>query len=231
MPEFQGFSQESLDLLVQIRLHNSKEYYEQHKPDYQRLLQQPFRQLIADISPALQAIEPGFQLDPRRCISRLRRDTRFSRDKSMYRDTMWFFIRKLSEGWLQGAGFYFEISPVAFRYGFGYFDAPPAEMAIFRQQIAIAPRKFARMVQPIVEDGYFNIEGDMYKRDMGDGLPKSLYDWYNRKAIYLSHNGSDIQRIMQPEFAPEMAQRFESLKDIYAFFSSVCEEYRKTTQQ
>lgn len=228
MGKFEGFKPEAFDLLVQLRLHNSKEYYEQHKPDYQQLLLTPFQQLIVDLSPMLADIEPRFQLMPSvgKCISRMRRDTRFTKDKSMYRDTMWFFIRKLSEGWLQGTGFYFELSPVTFRYGCGYFSASPGEMAVYREKIAENPSRFSRIVNPIMKQEHFAVEGEMYKRDMGEGkIPEKLYDWYNRKNIYLSHNSGDMQRIQRPEFSDELAGHFSDTAKFYAFLSNVCDEY------
>lgn len=228
MSSFEGFNPDAFNLLAQLRLHNSKEYYEQHKPDYQRLLLTPFQQLIEDLSPTMVGIEPRFQLTPSvgKSISRMRRDTRFTKDKSMYRDTMWFFIRKQGDGWLQGTGFYFELSPVAFRYGCGYFKATPGEMSIYRDKIANDPGKFSSIVRPIEQQGHYIIDGDMYKRDMAEGrIPEELYGWYNRKNIYLSHRSIDMQRIQQPGFSAELAGHFTDVAGLHGFLSDVSEQY------
>jgi uncharacterized protein (DUF2461 family) len=47
---FTGFVPEALEFLRDIRFHNSKTWYESHKPEHRRLLLEPFQKLVADLS-------------------------------------------------------------------------------------------------------------------------------------------------------------------------------------
>lgn len=43
------FSQKTLDFLFENRLHDSREWFAQHKKEYQELVIQPLRQLVMDL--------------------------------------------------------------------------------------------------------------------------------------------------------------------------------------
>ena len=61
---FSGFRPEGLDLLIENRLMNSKPYYDEHKADIKRLVQQPMAELIEEVSDAMREIDPLFVLVP-----------------------------------------------------------------------------------------------------------------------------------------------------------------------
>ena len=88
---FHGFSAEGVDLLQLNRLQNSKEFYDAHKDEIKRLSIRPFHELIAEMTPEMVKIDPQFVTVPSRMVSRVRRDTRYTKDKTLYRANMWLF--------------------------------------------------------------------------------------------------------------------------------------------
>lgn len=91
---FHGFSAEGVDLLQLNRLQNSKEFYDAHKDEIKRLSIRPFHELIAEMTPEMVKIDPQFVTVPSRMVSRVRRDTRYTKDKTLYRANMWLFFRR-----------------------------------------------------------------------------------------------------------------------------------------
>ena len=91
---FTGFPAAGIDLLQLNRLQNSREFYESHKEEIKRLAIQPFHELIAEMTPAMLEIDPLFVVTPSRMVSRVRRDTRYTKDKTLYRANMWMFFRR-----------------------------------------------------------------------------------------------------------------------------------------
>ena len=96
-------SAKTLDFLFENKLNNSKEWYHAHKKEYTELVLRPLAELVVKLKPTMLELDPDLIVEPRvtRSISRIYRDTRFSKDKSLYRDNMWLiFIRdkKLYEG-------------------------------------------------------------------------------------------------------------------------------------
>ena len=96
----EGFSRHTLDFLVELKARNDREWYMGHKPEYEKYVLKPFRALVSALAPAIRDIDPQIETDPAvgKTISRVYRDSRFSRDKSLYRDRVWItFERKIKE--------------------------------------------------------------------------------------------------------------------------------------
>ena len=55
---FEGFSQEALDFLNDIRFNNNQTFYEANKARYERYVKQPMRELSDELAPVVQLIDP-----------------------------------------------------------------------------------------------------------------------------------------------------------------------------
>ena len=106
---FHGFSAEGVDLLQLNRLQNSKEFYDAHKDEIKRLSIRPFHELIAEMTPEMVKIDPQFVTVPSRMVSRVRRDTRYTKDKTLYRANMWLFFRRARRERESVPAYYFEL--------------------------------------------------------------------------------------------------------------------------
>lgn len=78
---FRGFTEETIRFLHDVREQNSKEWFERNRPVYERELLEPMRDLVADLSDTMLFIDPELKTRPAvgKTISRIHRDTRFSR--------------------------------------------------------------------------------------------------------------------------------------------------------
>ena len=132
-----AFSQRTLEFLVENRLQNSKAWFDEHKEEYRLLVLEPMIQLTAALGPTVLDIDPQLIVDPRqgRSISRVRRDNRFTRDKSLYREVMWCVFLRDKKLWEGPPAFYFEIRPDRFDFGCGYYQAGANTMAAIREMI------------------------------------------------------------------------------------------------
>ena len=52
------FSQQSVDFLFENRLHDSREWFRDHKQTYAEQVTEPMKQLILDVAPAVLKIDP-----------------------------------------------------------------------------------------------------------------------------------------------------------------------------
>ena len=86
---FTGFSQDAIDFLSDIRFHNNQTFYEANRERYEREVKAPLRALSDEMTPIIQMIDPRLDVRPGRTMSRIRRDTRFTKDKSPFRDHVW----------------------------------------------------------------------------------------------------------------------------------------------
>ena len=76
-PEFFAF-------LVENRLHDSKPWFEAHREVYNKTVLEPLRGLVREMAPVMLTIDSELITQPAvgKTISRIFRDTRFSKDKS-----------------------------------------------------------------------------------------------------------------------------------------------------
>ena len=90
MSNFQGISLDGMFLLAENRFRDSKSFYEEQKPQIKKLVLDPLRDLAEDLAGPMLAVDSRIITDPNRngCISRIRRDNRYTHDKSMYREKM-----------------------------------------------------------------------------------------------------------------------------------------------
>jgi uncharacterized protein (TIGR02453 family) len=76
--------QPTLKFLAQLRKNNNREWFEQHRPDYEEAKAQ-FEALVDQVILGLSPIEDLAGLQAKDCVMRIFRDVRFSKDKSPYR--------------------------------------------------------------------------------------------------------------------------------------------------
>ena len=101
---FTGFSQDAIDFLSEIRLNNHQQFYEANRARYEESVKAPLRALCDEMSEVVAMIDPGLDTRPGRTMSRIRRDTRFTKDKSPFRDHVWMGWRYPGESRSEGFG-------------------------------------------------------------------------------------------------------------------------------
>ncbi|MDD5171368.1 MAG: DUF2461 domain-containing protein [Syntrophales bacterium] len=223
--QFRGFTSEALTFLYDIKANNSKDWYEENKANYRRYLLHPFQDLVFDLTASIKAIDPEIVTMPTvdKTISRIYRDTRFSRDKSRYRDAMWLVFKRSSREWTQMPAFYFEMTPGWYRYGMGFYSALPRTMACFRQVIDERPSAFLTAISFYDHASPFILEGECYKRILKPGQPATIKEWYQKKNFHLTCRKPVDERLFSPELTDDLIGGFAMLAPLYRYLWQICE--------
>lgn len=217
------FCNESIRFLLQNSLKNSREWYANNRKSYEEFLLTPFRRLVGQLSTTMIKIDPNIEVRPLvgKTISRIHRDTRFSKDKSLYHDKMWITFAHRTKESKSYPGFFFEVSPSSYRYGMGFFCASVKTMDLYRDAIIKNEEEFVRLVTDIKNKGYFVPEGEMYKRSKYKGSNELISHWYDRKSIYLVDKRDDIEEIFDFDSLQEnISIKFYSLEKFYHFLKN-----------
>jgi uncharacterized protein (TIGR02453 family) len=82
-----------LEFLNQLAANNVRDWFQEHKGDYQMAMDQfvSMTAQIIDVIGSFDAEVATADLDPRKCIMRIYRDVRFSKDKSPYKTNFFAF--------------------------------------------------------------------------------------------------------------------------------------------
>ena len=212
-------TQKTLDFLFENRLQNSKAWFEEHKSDYNNFVLAPLVELTIALTPTMLSIDDAFNCEPKvnKCISRIYRDTRFSKDKSLYRDVMWIVFMREKKLYNGVPGFFFELSPEKFRYGCGYYGADASSMEAIRTLILAGDKDFKNALAAAEKQTVFSMEGDMYKKSKYPDQPDSIKNWLDRKDICFIANSTDADLLFSDKLADRLAQDFKLLEPVYQF--------------
>ena len=181
----------------------------------------PMQDLVECLSPLMLDIDPQLICQPKigKSISRIHRDTRFSRDKSIFRDHMWCsFVRdkKQCGGYLPE--FYFSISPQGFSFGCGYYKTDTESMEAMRKMIVNRDALFMKAFRAVNSQDVFALYGDMYKRSKFPDQPEKYRQWLDRKSLCVLHDSQDFDLLFSDELGEWLREKFAALRPVYNFF-------------
>lgn len=215
---FQGFTKETSDFLWELSFHNERPWFLEHKEQFERCLNEPFKALAAETAERMRERFP--QREWRVHCSRIYRDARRLFGRGPYKDHLWFVIAADEGRRDDGPAFWFEIGAAAYSYGVGFFEAPPATMEVFRKMVDANPARFARLAEEAAHMRGLRILGPEYKRPKGS-WDRPISDWYNRRylAVEFAHDfGGDL---LTPELPEKLARAFARLTPLYEFLLEV----------
>ena len=221
MEKFEGFLPETIDFLWELRMNNHKEWMEENRTRYKRVLKDPFDRLAADLAEQShlfcgEAVSYS--------VSRINRDIRFSKDKSPYRSCRWvvFYDRNtIGTNWKLRPAFYFELNPEGYTHGMGMYCATPAYLTAYRKKLEGNPAAFLRIAKKIEKDGVFSLDGEEYKKIKNETLAPLLQSWYCKKDIVVRADGPIEEMLFSPELPRVLAEKWKRLEGLYRFFAEI----------
>jgi uncharacterized protein (TIGR02453 family) len=221
---FDGFSRNTLRFLKGLEVNNNKTWFEAHRRDYEEYVLGPLRNLVIDLEEFMLEIDPYFEIAPvvNKTISRIYRDTRFSKDKSPFRSTVWITFKNQSRDWTTlVSGYFFELSLNSYRYGMGFYNAAPAIMSKFREMIDTEPKEFLQAISFFSKQKTFVLEGDKYKKIFDKNKPKEIQDWYQRKNLYLVCNRKIDDILFSSKLVDDLASGFNLVAPFYHYLQKI----------
>ena len=128
--------QTSLDFLSNLKLNNSKEWFEQNRnlyENYRSDILQLTENLLKELSKIDQTILEA-NLEPKKCLTRVNRDLRFSKDKTPYKN---YVLVVLNKNYPQPnkAGYFIHIEPDNCSVGGGVWQTSSEYLKKIRQEI------------------------------------------------------------------------------------------------
>ena len=136
--------------------HENKTLYQKAKEDFELVT----LQMIAIVNEADPKIGP---LEPKDCIFRIFRDTRFSKDKTPYKNNFGAYVNRGGRK-SQFAGYYLHIQPDSSFVACGIHMPDPKVLNAVRQEIYHYPEEFKKILKSSsVKNTFGDIVGDKLK--------------------------------------------------------------------
>lgn len=220
------FSAKTLDFLFENRIKDSKLWFDEHRKDYDKLVYAPLHDLVEALAPHMLKLDNKLVVEAKvsRTISRIRRDTRFTHDKSIYRDNMWIVFKRSKDSGREIPSFYFDISSSGFEYGCGFYYASTGYMDMMRSLILSGDKKFKAAEKAFRSQKIYVMDGDSYKRNRYPDEPVNLQQWLNKKGVSFNAHSKDFDLLFSDKLADKLIEDFKLLKPIYQFLIHVSDE-------
>jgi len=212
--EFTGFSPETYDFLARLAFNNNHEFFQENREVYEHSVKLPMQLLEQRLAPIVSEIDPRVRTG-KMAVSRIFRDTRFTKDKAPYRDHVWIGYKPGGVRNSEFFSFYIFITPVLYGMGVGIDAGEPGFMNAFRERALKKSVEFAGITGAPELTGY-EVGGEMFKRGK---VPEDhpFAAWLNRKGVWLERSSREISRTMTPGFADEAIAGISALAPLYRF--------------
>ncbi len=215
--EFTGIPMDAFAFLFELRLHNEKAFFEASRERFNISVRDPLRALVSALEPVINKIDPLLITKPSACVSRIHRDTRFSADKSPFRDHMWIAFRREEDKHLSDCFiYYFEISPERYSYGCGTYGPLPALMENVRARAEAEESRVVSIVKGLDKAG-FSLLGEDFKRPKVKDAPPEALRIVNKKGFYACKESESIKNACEASLLDELTQGFTQLEQLYRF--------------
>ena len=212
------FTRETFQFFRELGKHNRKVWMDANRDRYQAYVVRPFRRLLEDLAPAVLELNENFDVRGRTGanFSRINRDIRFVKDKTLYKTQMYVKFQLPSPGDRESGQLYAGLSTDTVTAGFRIYSGAKRKdsaLAIIAQPRVVANPKWVaqqkkRLGRKYESYWYTTVKGEWTKHA---GWPTQSEDWDKIQAWI-------VRKKMKPAAATRATFRGELIKvfrDVY----------------
>jgi len=204
-----------------LNRNNRTEWMNANRERYRSSIVQPFRGLLAELTPIVHKLDPGFDVGGRTGVnfSRINRDIRFAKDKTPYRTQMYLMFPPLG-GKNRGPGeLYVGIGKDIVTAGFRIYLERDSKAAALGNRIEKAPKFASRQKQRVgkqFESYWYSMEkGEWTKHE---GWPVTAEEW-NKLLAWIVRRKMTTSAAARPAFTKDLGKIFSQVMPLFAFIA------------
>lgn len=206
---FKGFGEKALPFLKALDFHQNREWFLENKDLFEAHLYEPLGDLVDDLLVRFEKAGLPFRGDRKKSQFRIKRDTRFSKDKSPYNRHLSALLSPDGNKWAESGCFYVCIGLEDYRgcyAAIAWWQPKPELLLAMRKAIVEKPERYRAMVKALAKNGLELRDSDRLKR-----TPRGFDDVAETDLIEALRNKSFVVRfpidpasIMSPKLADDL---------------------------
>ena len=215
-------TQETLDFLADLKANNNREWFLENKKRYEHF-KLDYLQLTTNLLLILSANDSSLsQLDPKKCVFRINRDIRFSKDKSPYKTHLgiWFSSGAKAHNL---AGYYVQIEHNNCFIAGGLYAPEAVDLKKVRKEIAF----FYEDLHEILDDKDFKSTFESLDFTDINTLKNAPKDFdkdhialkYLKLKSFTASQKFDVSDVLKQDFISKTAQKLLVLKSLNQFIN------------
>ena len=166
--EFKGFSTKAVTFFKELCKNNNREWFQRNRKDYEAYVFKPAKLFVMALGERVKEFLPNIRAVPKvnGSIFRISRDTRFSQEKSPYKNHLGIFLWEGSRPRMECPGFYFQMDPSGILLGGGIYMLSGKELDEYRKAV-VSPEsgpKLKKIIDDITKIPGYSLGGKHYKR-------------------------------------------------------------------
>jgi len=219
--KFPGFAPEALAFLRELKQNNDREWFTPRKQIYEEQVRLPMIELVRAIHGEMLRFAPQYVGEPAKCVFRIYRDTRFSKNKIPYKTNVAASFRHARAGKHEGAGYYFSVSPDEIEVGGGIYMPAPETLLAVRRYISENHEEFRKTFEtPKLKKLMGELYGESAARaPKGFDPEHPAIDLIKRKQFCL-FTSLDAKIATTPKICTEVVKRFEAIAPFLEFLNA-----------
>lgn len=211
----------TIKFLKNLDKNNNKPWFDEHRTQYETA-RANYLAFVSELIKKIAAFDkPIGELEAKRCVFRINRDIRFSKNKKPYKNNMGAYFNKAGKNGL-GAGYYFHLQPGKSFIAGGIWMPEPQVLSNIRQEIDYNFSDWKKI-----------IGNSSFKSNFPAGLeageklsrPPKGYDPGNPAIAFLKMKSFVVTRsisdtaLLDRNAAADVAKTFKAMKPMIDFFN------------
>jgi uncharacterized protein (TIGR02453 family) len=144
---FPGFPSEAMTFFRGLARNNNREWFQPRKPVFEEQVKAPMYRLVEAVNQSMKFFAPDYVTEPAKAVYRFYRDTRFSKDKTPYKDHIAASFHHRALNGKGAAGYYFAVSHKELAVGGGVYMTLPETLLAIRKRLDQHHEDFRRITQ------------------------------------------------------------------------------------
>ncbi|HEY0243985.1 MAG TPA: DUF2461 domain-containing protein [Mucilaginibacter sp.] len=214
--------QQTLDFLSDLVENNNREWFLANKQRYD-IARENVVGFVGELIKFMHKVDPDVseELDPKKCVMRIYRDIRFSKNKTPYKNNFGISIPTLGSK-LGGVEYYIHLQPGKSFVAGGYWMPDAPHLKAIRQEIDYN----AAELKAIIDDpGFVKLFGDFRSQDQLKTVPREYsadnenIELLKLKSFIVSHQIKD-KDLLKSNCAENMAQVCSKIYPLNVFLKN-----------
>lgn len=217
------FQKESYNFIKELKFNNNREWFAENKSRYESA-KADFEKLTTEMLTEIGQFDSDLKyLEPKKCIFRIYRDTRFSLDKTPYKTHFGAVFSHPKVG--KGGGYYMHIDPNSGSFlSCGLYMLKPEELKKVRRGIyenfetfeeIINNKTFKKEFKTLVEDN-----NKLKKVPVGFDKEHPAAEYLKFKGFYIMKSISE-KDILNENFVEKASEIFQNMQTFNDFFNDI----------
>ena len=213
-------SKQTLVFLKGLKKHNNKEWFDSNRSVYEQCRAE-YQLFVGEILSGLKKIDPTLaELEAKKCMFRINRDIRFSKNKDPYKTNFGSYFSKGGKN-IQCSGYYFHLEPGASFIAGGYWMPPSPDLKKIRSEIDYCFDEFKMLMKA----KSFRSSFDDLDREAVLSRPPQGYDIDNPALEYLKLKSFTVtapvgdEELLHKDLVTKVVRHFEAMKPMIYFLN------------